>query len=843
MAYERTSWVDDETLVNAQRMNNIEEGIVNVTSGKSDKDHNHDEDYSSIDHTHPQYAEEDDVYTKGDVDAKINPLSSSISSLEATDKTQNEELEDLESKYSTLKGLVNTNTRGITNMGLLSDLNTTDKSSLVAAINEVNISGGGGSGTKNYNELFNRPSVNGILLEGDVTTDELGFNFVTEGEGNANEIIFEDGESLQEKYKDGGIGGPKGDTGEQGAIGPMGPQGPQGERGPQGPQGPQGEKGEQGPVGPVGLQGLRGPAGPQGPQGIPGNIGPQGPQGPQGEPGPQGEKGEQGIQGPRGEQGPAGLDGAPGTPGPSGDPFKIYDILANENLIPDPETAEGEAYLVLADKDEVEYTDGAHLFLLLSGSNQWVDNGAFNGTQGPAGPEGPIGPIGPEGPMGDSFRITDTLDNATLLPAPEDIENDVAYLVLADEEGVAYDTAHVYVFLINDQAWYDNGPLGTQGPQGLEGVGVPGFGTTNQVLAKIDDVDFNTYWMDNHDIPAGGSTGQVLSKTTDADYEAAWTDLPSNYYTKEETYTKEEVNNLIPTNYYTKEETYTKTEVDGLIPTDFYTKEEVDNKIPEVPEVINNLTSTSTTDALSAAQGKALNDKIDNLNVTVTMPTNRVVVYSGQLLGTETVVLSGVKRYLDVYVKIQFGTNAKAATLRYTIDTLGYAGATQEIAELQYGLGTMSCFDETHMRSLYMSESSYNITTGVFTHSRVGYANFTDGAWTDRNGTAAYAVYQIVTYDEETVSSADDALGLAYRAIGGANNVADGYRFWIQTEQPTTGPRGECYMGSITNTSNTYNEAWLYVYVDRTLGIDVEGEIGLYVKDNDLLDNNILHSM
>ena len=238
-----------------------------------------------------------------------------------------------------------------------------------------------------------------------------------------------------------------------------------------------------------------------------------------------------------------------------------------------------------------------------------------------------------------------------------------------------------------------------------------------------------------------------------------------------------------------------------------------------------------------------MNDKIDNLNITATVPINRTVIYSGQLLGSETVALTGAKRYLDVYVKIQFGTNSKAATLKYTIDTLGYAGSTQEIAELQYGLGVMSTFDENHMNCLYMSEGYYNTTTGEFTHSRVGYANFTDGAWTDRNSTAAYAIYQIVTYDEETVSSADDALSLAYRAIGGEDNVADGYRFWIQTEQPTTGPKGQCYMGSITNTSNTYNEAWLYVYVDRTLGIDVEGEIGWYVKDSDLLDNNILHTM
>lgn len=686
MAYERTSWVDDETLVNAQRMNNIEEGIANVTSGKSDKDHNHDEDYSPIDHTHPQYAEEDNVYTKGDVDAKISPLSSSISSLEATDKNQNEELEILESKYSTLKGIVNTNTRGITNMGLLSDLNTTDKSSLVAAINEVNISGGGGSGTKNYNELFNRPSINGVILEGDVTTDELGFDFVPEGDGNANNIIFEDGESLQDKYKDGGISGPKGDMGPQGAIGPQGPEGPMGPQGPQGIKGDKGDVGEQGPQGPEGPQGLRGPAGPQGPQGLPGNIGPQGPKG---DTGPQGEQGPQGEPGPKGEQGEKGEPGEIGPQGPKGDP--------------------GE-----------------------------------QGAEGVEGPQGPEGPQGQEGPRGYDFRITDIVETPNNLPQTG-ITDNFAYGVLGDDNG-AYKATHLYVwtkltdetgaYIVDETTgefvygWEDWGPMGEPG---RDGVGIPSGGNIGQVLTKSEEEDYGVGWTDVPTLPAGGTPGQILSKFSSMDYDAIWTDLPSNYYTKEETYTKEEVNNLIPTDFYSKSETYTKTEID--------------NKIPEVPEVIDNLTSTSTTSALSAAQGKALNDKIDNL----TVPVNRVIVYTGQLLGTESITLTGVKRYLDVYVKIQFGSTARAATLKYTIDTLGYSGTTQEVAELQYGVGVMSAFDENNMNSLYISEGHYNITTGVFTHSRVGYVNFADGAWTARDNTAAYAVYQIVTYDEETV--------------------------------------------------------------------------------------------
>lgn len=429
MAYERTSWVDDETLVNAQRMNNIEEGIVNVTSGKSDKDHNHDEDYSSIDHTHPQYAEEDNVYTKGDVDAKINPLSSSISSLEATDKTQNEELEDLESKYLTLKGLVNTNTRGITNMGLLSDLNTTDKSSLVAAINEVNISGGGGSGTKNYNELFNRPSVNGVLLEGNITTEELGFDFVQEGDGNANNIIFEDGESLQDKYKDGGIGGPKGDTGPQGAMGPQGPEGPMGPQGPQGIKGDKGDPGEQGPMGPMGLQGMKGDKGSQG------EPGPQGIQGIQGPEGPQGEQGPQGLQGPQGEPGPKGDIGPEGPKGDRGEAFRIYNILDYESELPDPSTVtDNYAYFVNAKSETEPYEDGMHQWILMQATNEWYDNGVWNG------PTGPQGPVGPQGPIGET------------------------------------------------------GPQGPQGPKGDTGEGIPNGGTSGQVLIKNSNTDYDVSW-------------------------------------------------------------------------------------------------------------------------------------------------------------------------------------------------------------------------------------------------------------------------------------------------------------------------------------------------------------
>lgn len=34
--------------------------------------------------------------------------------------------------------------------------------------------GGGGSGTDNYNELINKPSINNVVLSGNKTEDDLG---------------------------------------------------------------------------------------------------------------------------------------------------------------------------------------------------------------------------------------------------------------------------------------------------------------------------------------------------------------------------------------------------------------------------------------------------------------------------------------------------------------------------------------------------------------------------------------------------------------------------------------------------------------------------------------------
>ena len=152
MAYTPTAWQDDETLVNAQRMNNIESGVKSANDNKSDINHNHDDRYSKLDHNHDdRYAKKNETYTKTEVDLKIDPIKKEIKDLQSDSATVNDKLTVLEKETSSLRGDVRTNTRSINtteeNLGILSELNTTDKSSLVAAINEVNISGGGGSGT------------------------------------------------------------------------------------------------------------------------------------------------------------------------------------------------------------------------------------------------------------------------------------------------------------------------------------------------------------------------------------------------------------------------------------------------------------------------------------------------------------------------------------------------------------------------------------------------------------------------------------------------------------------------------------------------------------------------
>ena len=184
------------------------------------------------------------------------------------------------------------------------DFRIDENGDLIYTINDQDInighvvvdgSEGTGGGTTDYNALQNKPAINGIVLQGNVSSTSLG---IKDGEQGPAGPQGEKGDT-----------GPQGPKGDQGDPGPEGPQGPKGDQGDPGPEGPQGPKGDPGPAGPQGEPGPQGETGPQGPKGDTGDTGPQGPAGADGAPGPQGPQGETGPEGP---QGPAGADGTDG---------------------------------------------------------------------------------------------------------------------------------------------------------------------------------------------------------------------------------------------------------------------------------------------------------------------------------------------------------------------------------------------------------------------------------------------------------------------------------------------------------------------------------------------------
>ena len=228
---------------------------------------------------------------KSSLVAAINELNAKVGDLSALETTAKSTL--IAAINELVQSLSDLGTDVDEKIGSLGDLETEDKSNLVAAINEAATKGSGGA-------IGGYVIVNSISELPDPGEPNLGYIV---GE-NLYLYVGTGGDTLDGKYKNcGPFRGPQG---------PTGPQGPQGETGPQGPQGPQGETGPQGP------QGLQGETGPQGPQGIQGETGPQGPQGIQGETGPQGAQGIQGEQGPQGEQGETGPQGEQGETGPQG---------------------------------------------------------------------------------------------------------------------------------------------------------------------------------------------------------------------------------------------------------------------------------------------------------------------------------------------------------------------------------------------------------------------------------------------------------------------------------------------------------------------------------------------
>ncbi|MFO2806934.1 DUF1566 domain-containing protein [Legionella pneumophila serogroup 1] len=195
---------------------------------------------------------------------------------------------------------------------------------------------------------------------------------------------------------------------------------------------------------PSGPQGPKGDKGEAGPQGLPGPKGDRGEAGPQGLPGPKGDRGEpgpQGLPGPKGDKGEAGPQGLPGPKGDRGE--------AGPQGLPGPQGNKGEA--------------------------------GPQGLPGPKGDRGEAGPQGLPGPKGDRGEA-----GPQGLPGPKGDQGEAGPQGLPGPKGDKGETGAV-------------GPQGIPGPKGEagdDGQGVPAGGETGQVLAKSNDLDFNTMWVD-----------------------------------------------------------------------------------------------------------------------------------------------------------------------------------------------------------------------------------------------------------------------------------------------------------------------------------------------------------
>ena len=90
--------------------------------------------------------------------------------------------------------------------------------------------------------------------------------------------------------------------------------------------------------------------------------------------------------------------------GPAGRSLVVKGLLESIEDLPDPSICEpNESYLISG------YQDGNHLFIILTSTMEWSDQGSFVGIVGPKGDTGPIGPTGPKGDTGavPTFLIKD----------------------------------------------------------------------------------------------------------------------------------------------------------------------------------------------------------------------------------------------------------------------------------------------------------------------------------------------------------------------------------------------------------------------------------------------------
>ena len=123
---------------------------------------------------------------------------------------------------------------------------------------------------------------------------------------------------------------------------------------------------------------------------------------------------------------------------------------------------------------KTESQSGDELTFHFAFSNLKGEDGA-TGATGPQGIQGPTGPEGAQGPRG--FKGDTGATGAQGPTGPQGPQGPTGATGATGATG-------------------PQGPQGEQGEQGPAGIGVPSGGTTGQILAKTDNLDYNTRWID-----------------------------------------------------------------------------------------------------------------------------------------------------------------------------------------------------------------------------------------------------------------------------------------------------------------------------------------------------------
>ena len=384
-------------------------------------------------------------------------------------------------------------------LGDLTTLETSDNSSMVAAINSIYREAGiedirfketDGDGSNVYTVFLSR----GTSYEIKAPIGRTGPQGIQGVKGEKGDTGDQGERGIQGEKGDKGDTGAKGEKGDKGDKGDTGATGPQGEQGVQGLQGIQGVKGDKGDPGEKGDQGEKGDTGATGAPGVTptigsngnwylgdtdtgkpargekGEKGDQGEQGVQGVQGIQGEKGDTGETGPRGEQGIQGVQGEQGIQGERGEKGEKGDTGAKGDPGTDGTTptigANGNWYLGTTDTGKP--SRGAKGDKGDQGEQGIQGIQGEQGVQGERGLQGIQGEKGDKGDTGSGFKVLGYYATAAALNAA----------VANPEAGMAYGvgTAEPYDIYIYDgvsKSWKNNGPLqGAKGDTGATGVGV-----------------------------------------------------------------------------------------------------------------------------------------------------------------------------------------------------------------------------------------------------------------------------------------------------------------------------------------------------------------------------------